>query len=78
MSEKVSKAQEEVWEWKEAVYNDIKGLSSRERIEFFRKRSEILVRELSLEKVELRDGVYKLRRKTPIAVAEGQEEYEGD
>lgn len=78
MNEKVSKAQEEVWEWKDDVYNDIKGLSSRERIEFFRKRSEKLLEELGLEKIEQKEGVYKLKKKASGIVAEGETKYGGD
>ena len=78
MSEKVSKAQEEVWEWKEAVYDDIKGLSPKERIEFFRKRSEKLLQGLGLEKVKLKEGVYRLKKKVPDIVAERETKYEGD
>ena len=34
MEAKISKAQIEVWEWKEKAYNQIKNLSSKERIQF--------------------------------------------
>jgi len=76
MTEKVSKALEEVWEWKEAVYNDIKDLSPEERIVFFRERSDRLLEKLDLEKVKVREGVYRLKKRdAPRIVAEEKEEY---
>ena len=37
---KVDKSLQEVWDWKEKVYAEIKGLSTKEKIANFRKTSE--------------------------------------
>jgi len=37
---KVDKSLQEVWDWKEKVYEETKGLSAEERIASFRKASE--------------------------------------
>jgi len=37
---RVDKSLQEVWDWKEKVYHEIKGLSSKEKIANFRKSSE--------------------------------------
>ncbi len=40
MRAKVSKAQTEVWEWKEALYNETKHLALSERIEYLIKKAQ--------------------------------------
>ena len=35
----VSQALKRVWEWKEAIYQDVKDLTPAERIEYYRKAS---------------------------------------
>ena len=37
---KVDKSLQEVWDWKEKVYEEMRGLSSKEKIASFRKASE--------------------------------------
>ena len=37
---KVDKSLQEVWDWKEKVYEEMKGLSTKEKIASFRKASE--------------------------------------
>jgi len=69
VTEKVSKALEEVWEWKESVYEDIKDLSPYERIEFFRKRSDEFLDELCLERVRVGRDAYSIRKKGKAPVA---------
>ena len=78
MTEKVSKALKEVWEWKESVYEDIKDLSPHERIEFFRKQSDKFLDELGLERVRVGKDAYSIwkKGKTPV-VAETDVKYEG-
>ncbi len=75
MSLKISKAQKEVWDWKDAVYEDIKNLSSKERIEFFNKRSEKVIDSLGLLKVKINEGVYRLQKKKILTVGEEKEKY---
>ena len=41
MRAKVSKAQTEVWEWKESLYNKTKDLSLSERIEYLIKQAQM-------------------------------------
>jgi len=43
METKTSKAQLEVWEWKDKAYEEIKHMSQDERIAFIRKETEALV-----------------------------------
>ena len=37
---KVDKSLQEVWEWKEKVYEEMKGFSTKEKIESFKRTSE--------------------------------------
>ena len=39
---KVSKALERVWRWKEQVYQDIKGMSSAQRVAYFKQARQRL------------------------------------
>ena len=78
MTRKVSKALEEVWEWKEAVYEMIKDLSPEERVEFFQRESDRILKEAGLEKIPVGDGIYKLQKKKIGIVSEDQETYDGE
>ena len=46
---KVDKSLQEVWEWKEKVHEEIKGLSIKEKITSFRKTSEDFCKEYGLK-----------------------------
>ena len=37
---KVSKAMEQVWRWKEEVYQDVKDMDQTQRLEYYRKAAE--------------------------------------
>ena len=39
---KVSKALEDVWQWKEEVYQDIKGMTVQERMAYYRQAEKRL------------------------------------
>lgn len=45
---KVSKAQLEVWEWKDKLYNEVKNMNSKEALKYLVKKSEKTVESLKL------------------------------
>lgn len=51
---KVDKSLQEVWEWKEKVYEEMKGLSNKEKIIRFRKASEDFCKKYGLKIKKLR------------------------
>ncbi len=59
---KESKALEEVWEWKNAVYEETKGMSNEEIIKYFNEDSEVFLSRAGYKKVKLSDGAYTLKR----------------
>ena len=78
MTEKVSKALKEVWEWKEAVYEETKHMTTRERLEYIRNEANQILEEEGMEKVKVKKGVYLLRKKqAPEVVVEEKKEYGG-
>ena len=60
----VSKALEEVWEWKIEVYKDINNLSFEEKKEYFDKRLKEAVKILKGKLTTNPDGSYLIKRKT--------------
>ncbi len=79
MSLKISRAQKEVWEWKESIYEDTKHMTIRERLEFIKKEVAEMLEKEGLEKVWLSEDVYTLQKKdAPPMVAEENEEYSGE
>jgi hypothetical protein len=46
---KVDKSLQEVWDWKEKVYEEMRGLSIEERITSFRKTSEDFCKKYGLK-----------------------------
>lgn len=46
---KVDKSLQEVWEWKEKVYEEMKGFSTKEKIASFRKASEDFCKKYGLK-----------------------------
>ena len=46
---KVDKSLQEVWDWKEKVYKELKGLSAKEKIACFRKTSEDFCKKYGLK-----------------------------
>ena len=45
---KVSKAQEEVWEWKESLFEELKHIPKEKRLKFIRKKVKKTIEQLSL------------------------------
>ena len=70
MTEKVSKALKEVWEWKESVYQETKDMTTKEGLEYIKNEANRILEEEGLEKVKVKEGVYKLRKKAQNVVAE--------
>ena len=50
MEAKTSKAQLEVWEWKEKAYEQIKNMSQEERIKFIRAQTKEMVSRIKRKK----------------------------
>ena len=46
---KGDKSLQEVWDWKDTVYEEMKGLSTKERITSFRKASEDFCKKYGLK-----------------------------
>jgi hypothetical protein len=55
METKISKAQLEVWEWKEKAYEKMKHLSTHEQIRFIHEQTKELVEKLKKKKQKLKD-----------------------
>jgi hypothetical protein len=60
---KVSKALKEVWEWKDAVYEETKDLDRKEVVRHFRKGVDRLLDEMGYKKIEASNGVYRLNQR---------------
>jgi hypothetical protein len=54
---KVSKMMEEVWRWKEAIAQEIEGMTSQERIAYFNQADQRLADKTGGEKLNLRQLV---------------------
>ena len=50
MKAKISKAQIEVWEWKERLYEEIKDLPENERLKYIRKKVKKTVENIKKKK----------------------------
>ena len=46
---KVDKSLQEVWDWKEKVYEEMKGLSTKQKIANFKKASEAFCKKYGLK-----------------------------
>lgn len=55
MQAKISKAQTEVWEWKEKLYEELKNIPSSERIGYLMKKAHATVAAIK-KKRELKKG----------------------
>ena len=47
MESKVSKAQEEVWEWKESLFEELKNIPKEKRLDFIRKKVKKTIEQIS-------------------------------
>lgn len=50
MNSKISKAQLEVWQWKERAYEEIKHLSTREQLCYIHEQTKALVEKFKRKK----------------------------
>ena len=57
---KVSKSLREVWEWKEAVYEETKDMNKKETIKYFHKSVDSFLDKMGYKKIETSNGVYRL------------------
>ncbi len=53
METKISKAQQEVWEWKEKAYEEMKHLSTSEQIELIHEQTKELAMRIRKNKQKL-------------------------
>ncbi len=56
----ISKALEEVWEWKEAVYNDIKDMTFEEQKKYFKEGLDYAAKLLNAKLMKNEDGTYSI------------------
>lgn len=75
MTEKVDKSLKEVWEWKEACYQEIKNMTSEERINHITREADRILEEYGMETVECEDGYRRIQKKQRSIVSEKKEEY---
>ncbi len=78
MSEKVSKALKEVWEWKEACYQELKDLPPREQLAHIEREVDRVLDEDGIEKVPTGAGTYFLRKKNIGVISDEPESYNAE
>ncbi|MBI3195467.1 MAG: hypothetical protein HYZ34_13535 [Ignavibacteriae bacterium] len=64
MNENISKAQKEVWDWKNELHNDIKDMELEKGIEYLLKKAELVANKFEQE------GLLKKRKSEQELVAE--------
>ena len=47
MESKVSKAQEEVWEWKDSLYEELKNIPKKDRLKFISRKVKKTIEQIS-------------------------------
>ena len=47
MESKVSKAQEEVWEWKDSLFEELKNIPKENRLKYIRKKVKKTIEQIS-------------------------------
>lgn len=57
MEAKISKAQLEVWEWKEEAYEDMKHLSTREQMALIHEQTRDVIENVKKKKHQLRQKI---------------------
>jgi hypothetical protein len=55
-----SKSLLEVWEWKEAVYNDTKDMTSKQVVKYFSESTDKFLKKNGYLKIEISKNVFKL------------------
>jgi len=58
----VSKSLEEVWDWKDALYEETKELSKEELVEFFNDNTKEFLDTMGYKKNPVKEGIYKLEK----------------
>jgi hypothetical protein len=46
MESKVSKAQEEVWEWKDSLFEELKNIPKEDRLKFIKEKSKKIIEQI--------------------------------
>jgi len=54
------KALRDVWEWKEAVYQDIKDMTVEEKLAYFHEGLELAAKTIGARLIKNPDGTYRL------------------
>ena len=55
-----SKSMLEVWEWKEAVYNDIKNMTKEEVLKYYEETANKIISKMGYKKQDIKKNAYKL------------------
>ncbi|MBN2444437.1 MAG: hypothetical protein JXJ04_23945 [Spirochaetales bacterium] len=58
----IEKSLEEVWTWKEAVYNDIKDMTVEEQLRYFEEKSNSFLHLQGYKKKILSSKIYQLEK----------------
>jgi hypothetical protein len=58
------KSLEEVWTWKDAVYDDTKDLSKEEELNYFTNKTEGFLQSLGFKKKSISEKIYKLEKES--------------
>jgi hypothetical protein len=61
METKVSKAQTEVWDWKETLYEELKNIPKLERLNYIKSKVNETVRSLKKKKTAKSESIVKNR-----------------
>ena len=74
MTEKVSKSLKEVWEWKEACYQELKDIPQDEQLAYIEREANRILEESGIEKVPTGKNTYTLRKRVVSKVSEGTDQ----
>jgi len=58
----VSKSLKEVWDWKDALYEETKDMSKEELVEFFNDNTKEFLDTMGYKKNPVKEGIYKLEK----------------
>jgi hypothetical protein len=54
------KSLEEVWCWKDAVYNDTKNMSKEEELKYFKNKTDNFLKSFGFRKKKVSGNIYKI------------------
>ncbi len=65
----VSKSLKEVWDWKDALYEETKDMSKEELVEFFNGNTKEFLATMGYKKNPVKEGIYKLEKINVVTTA---------